>query len=71
MSLDVVHADALQFGGDKFRRLLYIVFVFLKSADARDAEQVLQFIDKTGLIRAGKIHCWGGHRVAFLAQLND
>ena len=59
--LDILHADAAQFVGDKFRRLLHIALVLVQRADAGDAKEVLQFIQETRLIIAGKIDCWGSH----------
>ncbi len=53
----VLHPDAPQFVGDELRRLLHIGLVFLKRADAGNAEQILQFTYKTLLILTGKIEC--------------
>ena len=54
---DIVHADAPQFVGDKIGGLLHIRFVLVKRADAGNAEEVLQLIDKAGLIGTRKIYC--------------
>src|SRR5208282_2049397 len=59
--LDIVHPNAAQLSRHKFRRLQHVAFVFIERADAGDAEKVLQLIDKTRLIIAGKIHCRGSH----------
>jgi hypothetical protein len=58
---DVVHANAAQFGGNKFRCLLHVAFVFFEGADARDAEKSLQLVEKSRLIAAGKIDCGRSH----------
>ena len=58
---DMFHTDASELIGHEIGCLLHIGLVLLQSADARDAEQVLQFIQKPLLIAAGIIDCWGGH----------
>jgi len=52
--------------------------MFIKRADAWNAEKSLQFVKKTSLITAGKIHCRGSHtrlpfwrRKAHLPQKDD
>ena len=58
---DILHPDAAQFGGHKFRRFPYIALVFVEGADAWNPEKRLQLIEKTRLIAASKIHCGGSH----------
>jgi hypothetical protein len=58
---NVVHSDTAEFSGYKFCCLLHVTFMFIERADAGDAEKVLQLVEKTRLIIAGKIDCWGSH----------
>src|SRR6266568_431655 len=52
--LDVLHADAPQLASHVIRRPLDIGFVLRQGADAGNAQQVFQFIQKTLLVLAGK-----------------
>ena len=45
---DVFHADALEFGGQKFGGAAAIVFVLGQSGDGRNAEEVFQFAQGSG-----------------------
>ncbi len=53
--LDVFHADAAQVGGHVIGGFLNVGLVLFESADARNAEEIFQFVQKALLITAGKI----------------
>ena len=63
--LDVLHADAPQLAGHVIRRPLDIGFVLRQGADAGNAQQVFQFIQKTLLVLAGKSYGWRCHESPF------
>ncbi len=50
--LDILEADALQVGGDHLGGLADIAFVFFGGADAGNAKQVFQLVEKALLILA-------------------
>ena len=56
----ILQADALQFGEQRFGGLAAIVLVRGIRGDGRNAQQGLQFIEKTRVVLAGK--CNGGRR---------
>ena len=61
---DVLHADAAQFVGDEVGGFLNVGLVFVEGADAGNAEKIFEFVEKTLLIIAGKIDCWGSHELS-------
>ena len=59
--LDILHADAAQFGGHEVGGFVYVGLVLLESADAGNAKKIFQFAQETLLIIAGKIDCGRSH----------
>ncbi len=59
--LDIIHADAAQFVGDKIGGLLDVGFVLVEGADAGNAEEIFEFLDKAGLVGTREINCRGSH----------
>ena len=49
----VLHADALQFGGQHLGGVAAIALVLGQRGDGRNAQQGLQFIEKAGMVLAG------------------
>ena len=50
----VFHADALEFGGEKFGGAAAVVLVLGQRGDGRDAQQGFQFIEKARVVLRAK-----------------
>ncbi|MGD0930583.1 MAG: hypothetical protein ABR902_08035 [Candidatus Korobacteraceae bacterium] len=50
---DVLETDALQISGNNFGGLAHVVFMLFRGADARNAQQIFQFLEKALLVLAG------------------
>ena len=55
----MLEADALEIAGDHVGGLEDVAFVFFGGADAGDAEEVFEFLEKALLVFAGVGDGWG------------
>ena len=60
----VLHADALQVGGQRLGGLAAIAFVLRQRGNGWNAQQRLQVIEKTRIVLAGKGNCGRRHEFA-------
>ncbi len=57
----VLHSDALELGQERFGGLAAICLVLRQGGDGWNAQQGLEFIEKTGVVLAGIRHCRRRH----------
>jgi hypothetical protein len=59
--LNVLHADAGEFFGERLGGSEDVPFVFGKGGDGRDAEERLEFVEEAGIVAASVVDGGGRH----------